>query len=574
MKQLYQYAKPFRNTLILAVFLKAFSTLAELFIPYLMSHVIDRGIKNKDIPLIIALCAGMLVITIISFVTTAWGHALAAKGSQSIGESLRNILFSHIQQLTLYDVEHVSTASLITRVTNDVEHIQRTILMTCRMMVRAPLIVVGGTVMSLLLDPYLTAVMFGGMVLLFAVSILSYKLTRPIHRKVKANLDKMTGILRENLSGIRVIKAFAKMEEEVERLDQQSRKVKSYELKAGKINAYMGPSVGLIVNLTIIMILYVSGLRVNGGTLEIGKVITILNYINMVLGAMMAIPRMFMMFSHASTSAKRINEVLDIKDFTRYGVGKLPKDKEKMLVLDEVSFKYPRAQHYALKAISFTLLKGQTMAVVGATGAGKTSLLYLILRLYEATSGEITFQGRNIKDYDKPFLTEKITAAMQQYNIFSMSIKDNIILDKMYDKNKLEKAVETAQIRDLLEELEAHFDHKVSQNGSNLSGGQKQRMSVARTLYRESDLIILDDVSSALDYKTDLKLRRALRKSDENQTVILISQRISSVKNADNILVLEQGECVGFGTHEALLKSCEIYRQICASQSQGGLDAL
>lgn len=569
MKGLYPYIKTFKNTLIFAICFKALSTISELFIPFLMSYVIDIGIKNTDVPLIVGLCIGMLIMTLISFGANVYGHNLAVKGAQNIGERLRNVLFAHIQKLTLYDVERLSTSSLITRVTNDVEHIQRTAMMTCRMMVRAPLIMIGGTAMSLLLDPYLTCVMFGGMIVLLGLSLLSYKLTRPIYRKVKQNLDHMTGILRENLSGIRVIKAFAKMEEEVERLDKQSRKIKAYELKAGKINAYIGPSVGLIVNMTIIVILYVSGMRVNGGTLEIGKVVTILNYINMVLAAMMSIPRMFMLFSQASTSARRINEVLEIEESTVYGSESSPYKEETILAFQDVSFKYPKAKEYALKHINFKIRKGETMAVIGQTGSGKTSLLHLILRLYEPREGKVLFQGRNIRDYEKAYLTDKITAAMQQYNIFSMSIKDNIILDKDYDEEKLEKSVESAQIQELLEELDDHFDYRVAQNGSNLSGGQKQRISVARTLYRKSDLVILDDVSSALDYRTDLKLRRALRKNYKDQTVILISQRMSSVKNADKILVLEKGESVGFGTHDELLESCKVYQEICASQERG-----
>ena len=574
MKALYPYMKPFKGTILFAITFKALSTLAELFIPYLMSYIIDVGIGQNDVSLIIGLCVGMLVMTILGFSSNVYSHHLAAKGGQGIGEQIRNKLFAHIQKLTLYDVEKLTTASLITRVTNDVEHIQRTAMMTCRMMVRAPLIMIGGTVMSMLLDPYLTLAMFFGMLVLLGLSLLSYKLTRPIYGKIKKNLDHMTGILRENLSGIRVIKAFGKIDEEVERLDQQSKKIKQYEMKAGKINAYIGPSVGLIVNLTIIMILYISGLRVNGGNLQIGKVITILNYINMVLAAMMSIPRMFMLFSQASTSAGRIGQVLEIEESTVYGVETSPYREEVLLAFQEVSFKYPQSKQYALKNISFKIPKGQTLAVIGKTGSGKTSLLHLILRLYEPSQGKVIFQGRNIKDYDKDYLTEKITAAMQQYNIFSMSIKDNIILDKEYDEEKLEESMESAQMLDLLEGLEGYFDHRVSQNGSNLSGGQKQRISVARTLYRKSDLVILDDVSSALDYKTDLKLRRALRNNYKDQTVILISQRISSVKNADKILVLEKGECVGFGTHDQLLEHCLTYQEICASQDRGGLEAI
>lgn len=572
MKGLYKYIAPYKNTVILAITLKAISTICELMIPFLMSYVIDEGISHRNIELIIVLCGAMLVMTILGWFITAKAHILAVKGGQNIGESLRNILFDHIQKLTIYDVEKVSTASLITRVTSDVEHIQRTVMMTCRMMVRGPLIMIGGTVMSLLLDPYLTCVMFGGMFLLFGVSMISFKLTRPIYRQAKQNLDKMTSILRENLGGMRQIKAFGKIKEEVERLDGQSRTIKDFELKAGKVNAYTGPLVSLVVNVTIILILIVSGMRVNAGELQIGKIVTILNYINMVLSAMMAIPRMFMMYSQASSSGTRIQEVLSLETYTQYGEATTPVREDSVLAFKEVCFKYPYTKQYALENISFHISRGETMAIIGTTGAGKTSILNLILRLYEPTKGQIYFQGRNIKDYDKKYLTQKITAAMQQYNIFSMSIKENIILDKAFDEERLEESVNSAQIRELLEELDEHFEHEISQNGNNLSGGQKQRISVARTLYRQSDLVILDDVSSALDYKTDLKLRQALRENYAKQTVILIAQRISSIKNADKILVLEEGKQVGLGTHESLLQTCEVYREICKAQEKGEME--
>lgn len=574
MKKLYVYMKPFTGVMSLAVLLKLVSTFSDLLVPYLMGVIIDKGIAMKDVPMIIKLCTLMLVIAALGFVGTVMSHYLSAKGSQGIGEKLRNALYEHIQRLTIYDVERISTASLITRTTNDVEHVQRTILMSARLMVRAPLIMIGGTILSLSLDPYLTGVMFIGMILLLLGSLVVYKFTRPIYRKVQKNLDKIASILRENLSGIRVIKSFDKTKYEVERFDTQSRIVKQFELKAGKINAYMGPSIGLITNLTIIGILYISGMRVDQGQLEIGKVVTILNYINMVLMAMTTIPRMFMMCSRASTSAGRLNEVLDIKDTTVYGEEQMPARSKSVLKFEDISFRYPNTKKYALHHINFEVGTGQTLAVIGGTGAGKTSLLNLILRLYEPSGGKISFQGRDIKAYDRQYLAEKITAAMQQYNIFSMTIKDNIILDMDYDEERLDKSTESAQILDLLENLEEHFEHKVSQNGTNLSGGQKQRISVARTLYRKSDLVILDDVSSALDYKTDLKLRRALRQNYEDQTVILISQRISSVKNADKILVLDKGECVGVGTHEELISQCEVYQRMCETQESGGGEGL
>ena len=576
MKTLYPFFKKHGKWLLLAILLKAASTMIELLIPYMMGRVIDEGIAYQNVKLIIYLCLLMFIFTLLSIFFTVCSHFLSTKTSQAFGKDLRDAVYEHIQKLTIFDVERLSTASLITRVTNDVEHVQKTTLMSARLMVRAPIIMFGGTLLSFLLDPYLTGVMFVGMFLLFTASILVYRLTRPIYKKVQKNLDKISNILRENLTGIRVIKSFGKMEEEIERFDKQSKEVKRYEVKAGKMNAYMTPSIALITNLTIIGILYVGGVRVNAGNLEIGKIVTILNYINMVLMAMRTIPRMFMMFSRASTSAGRLVEVLEIKETTYYGnyegegIQNAP-----LLVVKNVSFQYPGSKQYVLKDVSFELHKGQTLGIIGGTGAGKSTLLYLLLRLYEPTQGTIFLKGKDIRCYTKEVLTREITAAMQQYHIFSKSIKNNILLDQAFEEKNFQKAIESAQLRGLVEELEDKQEHMVSQNGTNLSGGQKQRMSAARSLYRKASLLILDDISSALDYKTDLRLRTALRKNYKEQSTLIISQRISSVKSADRILVLDNGKVEGFGSHKQLLRMCEVYKQMCSiQQSKEGEEAI
>ena len=308
------------------------------------------------------------------------------------------------------------------------------------------------------------------------------------------------------------------------------------------------------------------------GGLKIGSVVTILNYINMILNAMRTIPRMFMMFSRANTSAERINEVLENNEHTTYGTESMPvksTDGSPATVLEfrHVTFRYPGANVDALYDVSFVIPQGKTLAVIGNTGAGKSTLMNLALRLYEPTSGEILFEGRDIRQYDRDTLARRITAAMQQYNIFAMSIRDNILLDRPLDENKLRSAVESAQLGDMIDKLDGKFDYMIAQNGSNLSGGQKQRLSVARTLYRDSDLVVLDDVSSALDYHTDLKLRRALRENYQSAAVMLISQRIASVRSADQILVMHNGRAMGMGTHDWLAANCPTYREICLTQN-------
>lgn len=567
MKRLMVYIKPFMGGMAAAIFIKALGAVTDILIPFFMGKVIDDGIARNDIPTITKLCIVMLVLTVLTAVFNIVANYVSSVTTQSIGEKLRDTLYHHIQGMTVRDVDDVTTASLITRATNDVEHVQRTFLMMTRFMIRAPIMAVGGVVMSLAIDPGLTAVIFVSMILLALASTSVYKVTRPIYRRVQVNIDRLTSIIRENLGGIRVIKAFSKTEHEVDRVKEQSKIVKSYELKAGKINAFMGPSITLITNVTIAVILFISGYRIQDGNIEIGQVVTVLNYINMILMAMTMIPRMFMLFSRANTSAARIADIMDNENKTEYGNLNSADKSKTVLSFEDVSFTYPQSRAQSLSHITFTADKGETVAVIGSTGSGKSTLLNLILRLYEPTHGSIKLYGQPISAYTKEFFKGSVTAAMQQYNIFGMSIRENIVLDMDDDDDRLGLSADSAQLSELIDELDDGFEHRISQTGTNLSGGQKQRISVARTLYRDPDVVVLDDVSAALDYRTDYKMRTALRKNYKDKTVVLISQRISSVKNADRILVLEKGRMVGLGTHSELIKNCETYRDICRTQN-------
>ncbi len=572
MRKLFSYIRPQLAPFVWSMVLKAGGTFTDLLIPLIMGIVIDNGIATGDTDAIVRLCVLMLIVAMASLAMNLSGHFLSAHATQAIGANIRDAIYRHIQGMTIASVEDVTTASLITRNTNDVERVIRTLLMMTRFMMRAPITAIGGVILVLLIDPWLTLVMLVGMVLLALASTSVYKVTRPIYMRVQRTVDRMTAVLRENLDGIRVVKAFNKQDYELERFETQSHEVRRQEMKAGTFNAFMSPGIAFISSLTTAVVLYVSGYRIEAGGLQIGSVVTILNYINMVLNAMNMIPRMFMMFSRANASAERINRVLDDDSHTDYGTereGVQGEADEEPPVLEfrNVSFRYPGSSVDAISNVSFKIPRGHTLAVIGNTGAGKTTLLNLILRLYEPTSGEILLEGRNIRDYQKDVLTRKITAAMQQYNIFAMSIRDNILLDKELDEERLDNAVNSAQIAELIGELDGNYDYMISQNGNNLSGGQKQRVSVARTLYRDSDLVVLDDVSSALDYSTDLKLRKALRDNYAHTSVMLISQRISSVRSADQILVMHNGACMGLGTHESLIKDCATYREICTTQN-------
>ena len=572
MRKLFPYIRPQLKPYVFSMLLKAGGTFTDLLIPLIMGVLIDTGIAIGDTAMITRLCILMLVVAIASLSMNLSGHYLSAHSTQAMGANMRDAIYKHIQSMTIASVDEVTTASLITRNTNDVEHVIRTLLMVARMMMRAPIVAIGGTILALFIDPWLTLILLCGMILLGTVSVSVYKVTRPIYARVQKSVDRMTAVLRENLDGIRVVKAFNKQDYELGRFDEQSNEVRRHEVHAGMFNAFMSPAIAFISSLTTAVILYAAGFRVESGGLKIGSVVTILNYINMILNAMRTIPRMFMMFSRANTSAERINEVLENNEHTTYGTESMPvksTDGSPAPVLEfrHVTFRYPGANVDALYDVSFVIPQGKTLAVIGNTGAGKSTLMNLALRLYEPTSGEILFEGRDIRQYDRDTLARRITAAMQQYNIFAMSIRDNILLDRPLDENKLRSAVESAQLGDMIDKLDGKFDYMIAQNGSNLSGGQKQRLSVARTLYRDSDLVVLDDVSSALDYHTDLKLRRALRENYQSAAVMLISQRIASVRSADQILVMHNGRAMGMGTHDWLAANCPTYREICLTQN-------
>ncbi len=493
MKRIMVYIKPFMGGMSAAILIKVLGSITDLLIPLFMGKVIDEGIAQNDVSTIVKLCILMLAFTVLTIIFNIIANYVSSIATQSIGERLRNTLYHHIQGMTARDVDNVTTSSLITRVTNDVEHVQRTFLMMTRFMVRAPIMAIGGVVLSLSIDVELTFIIFISMILLALASISVYKVTRPIYRRVQLNIDRLTSIIRENLGGVRVIKAFSKSDYEVNRVKEQSKTVKEYELRAGKINAYMGPSIMLITNVTIAVILYVSGYRIQDQSIEIGQVVTILNYINMILMAMTMIPRMFMMFSRANTSAARIAEIMDINDTTAYGNSETADKTKPVLSFEDVSFTYPESRSPSLSHISFTADKGQTIAVIGSTGSGKSTLLNLILRLYEPTHGTIRIYGKPSCEYSKPFFNKTVTAAMQQYNIFGMSIRKNIVLDMPENDEWLKRSADSAQLSELIDDLEDGFEHKISQTGTNLSGGQKQRISVARTLYREPDIVVLDE---------------------------------------------------------------------------------
>ena len=570
MLRLIQYVRDYLKPFGCAILLKGLGAVTEIFIPLLMGMVIDNGIANNDQRQIIILCSVMLLLTAATLALNLTANNLSSRVTQGMGAELRKTLYGHIQNMKIQDVENITPATLITRATNDVERVQNTLLMMCRVVIRAPTLGIGGIILSLWIDWKLTMVIFGGMLFVGIISYFTYRLTFPIFRKVQVNIDRLTLVFREALSGIKVIKSFNKGEHETERFDSRSQDVCDNEMAAGKVHTVSGSTIGLINGLTVAGVLLAASFRIRDNSLAIGQVITVINYVNQILMAMTMIPRIFMMVSRGNISAGRINEVLAITERIGYGSREKADRGADVLSVDNVSFKYQDGDTDALHNISFSVKPGETVGVIGGTGAGKSTLLFLLLRLYEPQKGKILLKGHPISVYSGKYLHENITAALQQYNIFAMTLEENITLGAGGgDEEELNHAVVTAQLSDVVDQLEGRFSYEIAQTGGNLSGGQKQRLNVARTLYRNAELTILDDVSSALDYRTDLKLRSALRKIGNGRSFLLISQRVSGVRDADRILVLKDGRMEGFDSHEALLESCGAYREIC--QAQGAL---
>lgn len=573
LRKLYRFIKPMMAFIILGMLLKLVGTIGELALPYLLSNMIDIGIVNSDFEYITRLCIIMLCTVAVSFGAGIGSHYLAASTSQKVAKSIREQLYSHIQKLPQGTVDGFSSASLTSRVSSDIERIQGFISSIMRMLVRVSFLTVGGVAMALFIDPYLTAALGGSMVVILFVSSLVYKLTRPIYRKVQDGIDGLSNIVREGLFGIKTIKAFDKYEHESDRFKEKCNDVRKNELKAGRINAVLSPSITVISNIGLVIVLAVSGIRVDGGFLEVGQIIAIVSYINMILNAMVAVPRIFLMFSRSSASAIRINELFD-KQPTSQTVDIKPLNvgaQEKIIEFEKVSFTYQGNASKTLRDISFSIRNGETTAIVGQTGCGKTTLINLLVGLYLPNSGAVKLMGRDVSSYTRSELRDKIGVALQQYNIFSMSIEKNIILNKEYDKAKCDEAVRQAQLTEFVDTLDEGLKTHISQAGANLSGGQKQRLNLARIFYKKPEVIILDDVTSALDFKTDYLIRSELKKLNSARAVILVAQRIASIKDCDNILVMKNGAIVAQGKHEVLLADCPEYLSLYNSQqSQEG----
>ncbi|WP_088185906.1 ABC transporter ATP-binding protein [Desulfosporosinus sp. FKA] len=546
--------------------------LSDLYLPTLMADIVDHGIVNKDIGYIFQVGGHMLLIAAGGTLCAVAANYLSAKTAVGFGRLLRNRIFTKVQSFSLQEFDKLGTATLITRTTNDVTQVQQVSVLILSMMISAPLTCLGGIFMAIHEDPGLTWVLLVSVPVLFA--IIGIVLTRgiPLFKLMQIKLDKLNLVLRENLTGIRVIRAFNRIEKEKKRFDDANLDLMNNAVKVNKIMAVLMPMMMLIMNFTTIAIIWFGGMRINNGAMQVGSLMAFIQYSTQILFSFLMMTMLFVTVPRAQASAARINEVLEteveVKDPIQTKVMPL---KKGYVEFQGVSFRYPGAEQPALKEINFSAGPGEITAIIGGTGSGKSTLVNLMMRFYDVGSGRVLVDGVDAREMSQESLRAKIGFVPQKSVLFSGTIGDNIRYGK--ENASLEEvghAAQVAQAVDFVAGMEEGFDHIIAQGGTNVSGGQKQRLSIARALIKRPEIHIFDDSFSALDFKTDAKLRAALKQEVSEATVFIIAQRVATVMDADRIIVLDDGQIAGIGTHQELLRTCEVYHEIVASQLSEG----
>ncbi len=568
MDRIFQYLKPYLPRMSVGLAIKFVGTSMDLLLPGILSHIIDNVVPLKNVPLIFLWGGVMIFCAAMALITNIVANRMASWVAQHTTEALRHDLFSRISYLSCRQIDGYTIPSLESRLTSDTYNVHQMIGMMQRLGIRAPILLIGGILITLLLEPVLSLVLIAVLPL---IALVVYGVSRkgiPLYTKLQQGVDAMVRTVRENITGIRVIKALSKTDYEKERFSAVNGQVVAREKKAGMTMALTNPLMNLFLNVGLTAVIAVGAFRVNEGLTQPGKILAFLTYFTIILNAMLSITRMFVMFSKGSASAGRIREVLD----TPEDLTVVPPDSADgpyHVLFDHVTFSYQKKED-TVRDISFCLRRGETLGIIGATGCGKSTIVSLLMRLYDADSGEIRIGGQKIESIPPDVLYPKFGVVFQNDVLFAASIADNIDFGRKLPREQIEKAAECAQATEFIRSLPDGFEHRLTAKGTNLSGGQKQRLLIARALAGNPEILVLDDSSSALDYKTDSLLRRALATEFQGTTTIVIAQRISSILHADHILVLEEGRELGYGTHEELMDTCELYREISRSQMGGG----
>lgn len=570
MKKLLSFLKPYRVQLAIGPVFKLGEAVLELLIPTLMAMIIDKGINMANRPYVIKMGITMLIIATCGYLFALVCQYSASIASQGFGTDVRNAMYKKIGSFSCTDLDKFGTSSLINRITGDVNQLQQAVAMLIRLVIRAPFLCIGGLVMAMAIDLKLSIIFMIVIPLFILVLFLVMFKAVPLYQSVQKKLDALTLVLRENLSGVRVIRAFAGVRREKERFSDANKQYADTAIRVGKIAALTNPATAIIMNLAVIAVIKLGGIRVNTGNLSQGEIIAFINYITQILNAMIIVANLVVLYTKAYASAERVCEVLNAEPSIQYGAGqKTPVAGAPCIELKNVSMTYPGSGVPSLENANLKINAGETVGIIGGTGSGKSTLVSLIPRFYDVSAGEVLLNGINIKDYSEQQLRDEIAIVQQRANLFTGTIADNLRMAKAdATEADMKKACDTAQASEFTERLPDGYNTVVSQSGNNLSGGQKQRLTIARALIKESPILIMDDSASALDFATDARLRHAIKDDTAHQTVIIVSQRVNTVKDADKIIVLDDGKIVGQGTHAELVAQCEVYREICVSQEQ------
>lgn len=571
MRKLLVYLKDYKKESILAPLFKMLEASFELFVPLVMAAIMNQGIQQKDLPFIWKMAGILLLLAVVGLSCSLTAQYFAAKAAVGFAAKLKAALFSHIQRFSFSEIDEAGTATLITRMTSDMNQVQNGVNMVLRLFLRSPFIVLGAMVMAFIVD------WKGALVFVVAIPLLSIVvfgimlITIPRFRKVQEGLDRVLGITRENITGVRVIRAFHQEEEEEKRFHISNEDLTRLQLIVGRISAVMNPVTFIIVNAAVIALLFIGGEQVDTGHLTQGEVVALVNYMNQILVELVKLANLIITITKAVACGNRIQAVFEMEVSQEFSQTEAEENRKEEIIVafEDVSFAYRNAGDEALSHINLQVKRGDTIGIIGGTGSGKSTLVHLLPRFYDVTKGRIRIDGVDIMEYPKDQLRNKIGIVMQKAVLFKGTIRENLLWgNENATEEQLQRALRIAQGLEVVERKEGGLDARITQGGKNLSGGQRQRLTIARALVREPEILILDDSTSALDYATDARFRKALSELAPKPTIFLVSQRTASIQNADRIVVLDDGEVAGIGTHEELLEHCEVYQEIYHSQNQ------
>ena len=569
MKKLLVYLKDYKKESVCAPLFKMLEATFELFVPLVMAAIIDNGIANRDMPYVLRMGVLLIALGLIGLVCSITAQYFAAKAAVGFSTRLKHALFEHIQSLSFTEIDTLGTSTMITRMTSDANQVQNGVNMVLRLFLRSPFIVFGAMIMAFTIDVKAAMIFVVTIPLLSAVVFGIMMITMPMYKKVQAYLDRVLGTTRENLTGARVIRAFNKEQEEIDSFEEKNSALANMQLFVGKISALTNPVTYVIINVATLVLLYTGAIRVDAGTITQGEVVALVNYMSQILIELVKLANLIITITKALACANRIESVFEIQSGMEWEqkTGSKTQEKEYVVDFDHVSLTYAGASAESLTDIDFKVKKGETIGIIGGTGSGKSSLVNMIPRFYDATKGQVRINGKDVREYSMEELRQKIGVVLQKAVLFQGTIRENLLWGKTdATEEELNRALETAQAKEFVDQKEGRLDAMVAQAGKNLSGGQRQRLTIARALVGNPEILILDDSASALDYATDAALRKAIRGMGKDMTVFIVSQRASSIQYADQIIVLDDGGMVGLGTHEQLLENCEVYQEIYYSQ--------